>query len=456
MLKIGEFSRLAQVTVKALRHYDRLGLLRPVWIDRYTGYRYYALEQLARLHRILALKDLGLSLEEVKRLLDADVPVAELRGMLHLRQADLQQRLRTERARLARVEARLAQLERSQGGAPYEVVLKALPALHTASIRSPQLTPLRSASLAALIGELQAHLSHRGVAPVGPPMVIYHDAEYRARDADIEVALPLTPQDAARRQLASERVQLHSLPACREAACTLHTGPLAALPEAYAALSAWVPANAYGVAGPPRDVYLSAAAERPTPDEAVVEVQIPVQSIVQATVPGASEARGSTERSLLMQPRIVSFPGVTVVGAVYIGNNQAGEIHTMWDALGPRWAEFEHPSGVAYGVCRTLTAAEAADAPEGAFAYLAGAEQRRPDHVPAGMQVWQVPAGLYAVFGCTLPTISEAYRYGFETWLPASEAYTHRPAPDFELYPPTFDPAGGNQEMEIYIPIQPK
>jgi DNA-binding transcriptional MerR regulator len=59
MLKIGDFSRLGQVTVKTLRHYGQLGLLKPAWIDRYTGYRYYSLEQLPRLNRILALKELG-------------------------------------------------------------------------------------------------------------------------------------------------------------------------------------------------------------------------------------------------------------------------------------------------------------------------------------------------------------------------------------------------------------
>jgi len=64
MLKIGEFSKLAQVSVKTLRYYDELGLLRPDWVDRYTGYRFYALQQLPRLNRILALRELGFSLAQ--------------------------------------------------------------------------------------------------------------------------------------------------------------------------------------------------------------------------------------------------------------------------------------------------------------------------------------------------------------------------------------------------------
>ena len=65
MLKIGEFSRLSQVTVKTLHHYDDLGLLRPAHIDQETGYRYYTVEQLPRIHRIMAIKELGLSLEQI-------------------------------------------------------------------------------------------------------------------------------------------------------------------------------------------------------------------------------------------------------------------------------------------------------------------------------------------------------------------------------------------------------
>ena len=82
MLKIGEFAWLGQVTVETLRHYDRLGLLKPEQLDPFTGYRYYALEQLPRLNRILALKDLGLSLEEITRMLARPVKPDEIRSIL--------------------------------------------------------------------------------------------------------------------------------------------------------------------------------------------------------------------------------------------------------------------------------------------------------------------------------------------------------------------------------------
>ncbi|HBK59780.1 MAG TPA: MerR family transcriptional regulator, partial [Firmicutes bacterium] len=93
MLKIGDFSRLSLVSVKTLRYYDELGLLKPSRVHDFTGYRYYTAEQLPRLNRILALKDLGLSLEQIGVLLNKEVSSEELRGMLRLKQAEVQGRI---------------------------------------------------------------------------------------------------------------------------------------------------------------------------------------------------------------------------------------------------------------------------------------------------------------------------------------------------------------------------
>lgn len=111
MLKIGEFAKEAQVTVKTLRHYVKLGLFKPVWTDRYTGYRYYAREQMSRLNRIMVLKDLGFTLEQIGHILQNNLTLAELRGMLRLKSAELERTINEEQARLARVEARLQQIE---------------------------------------------------------------------------------------------------------------------------------------------------------------------------------------------------------------------------------------------------------------------------------------------------------------------------------------------------------
>lgn len=123
MYGIGTVARLAQVSARTLRYYDELGLLRPRWVDPDTGYRWYAAEQLGRLHRILALRDLGVRLAEIGVLLDDDLSVEELRGILLLRRAEAHDRVATEMERLARVEARLHQMEDTRMST-YDVIVK--------------------------------------------------------------------------------------------------------------------------------------------------------------------------------------------------------------------------------------------------------------------------------------------------------------------------------------------
>src|SRR5512135_2455158 len=112
-----------------------MGLLKPAQIDKFTGYRYYAIEQLPRLNRILAMKDLGLSLEQIGDLLKRDLPADQLRGMLMLKQAEIEQQMLAMQSQMRRVEARLKQIEREGRPSPYEVVIKAVEAQTIASCR---------------------------------------------------------------------------------------------------------------------------------------------------------------------------------------------------------------------------------------------------------------------------------------------------------------------------------
>ncbi len=111
MLTIGAFARLGGVSPRALRHYEGLALLTPASIDPSTGYRHYRAAQLARLHRIQALQDLGLSLQQLQPLLDDGVTAQELAEMLESKRAELAQRVAEDTDRLNRVETRLRYIE---------------------------------------------------------------------------------------------------------------------------------------------------------------------------------------------------------------------------------------------------------------------------------------------------------------------------------------------------------
>ena len=127
MISIGDFARLGRVSVRMLRHYDTLGLLRPEYVDPNSGYRFYRPAQLRRLNRIVALKDLGLRLDQVRAIIDEQVTGDQLRAMLRLRQAELEAQILDGRHRLARVQARLRLIDAEETMTYPDVITKTVP-----------------------------------------------------------------------------------------------------------------------------------------------------------------------------------------------------------------------------------------------------------------------------------------------------------------------------------------
>jgi len=283
MFKIGDFSKLSQVSVKTLRYYDELGLLKPVEVDRFTGYRSYSADQLPRLNRILALKDLGLTLDEIGTLLDDELPAAQIRGMLRLKQVEARERVQDEQARLARVEARLRQIEEEGKMPTYEVVIKKAEPQLVASIRDVIPT---FAAQGRVWNELDAFLSRRKANPIGPCLTVYHDTEFKEHDVDVEVCEPLgsaVPGD--------DRVKVYTLPGVEKMACILHRGSFENVGQTYGALTAWIQANGYRIIGSNREVYLVAvllqksAVQYPASyltdkeENRLTEIQFPVEKV---------------------------------------------------------------------------------------------------------------------------------------------------------------------------------
>jgi len=272
MFKISHFSRLGQVPTSVLRYYDTLGLLQPAQVDPATGYRFYTAEQLPRLHRILALKDLGLSLEQIKVILDDALSTEEVRGMLRLKQAELHQRVAEEQARLGRVAARISQLEQAERRPAQDVVLKSLPAQSVLAVRA---VVARPEGVADLLTEAFGALLPLGVQPVGQPLVVFHDEEFRETDLDVELAIPVGAAATHAIALPHHRsLSPCALAAVGQAACTLHHGTFAEIAESYTALGHWIASSGYAIAGPPREVYLTAPADD---GRSLTEIQYPVQ-----------------------------------------------------------------------------------------------------------------------------------------------------------------------------------
>jgi DNA-binding transcriptional MerR regulator len=178
MFSIGEFARHGRVSVRMLRHYDAIGLLRPACVDPVSGYRFYQASQLAELNRVVALKDLGFTLQQVQAIVAEKVSAAELRGMLKLRRAEIHARIEAERARLARVEARLLTIE-DEARVPVDgVVIKRLAPVRVgeltgeaAGYEPDAITPV----IQPLYCDLRQRMASAGVTATGPALAYYED-----------------------------------------------------------------------------------------------------------------------------------------------------------------------------------------------------------------------------------------------------------------------------------------
>ncbi len=269
ILKIGEFARVGQVSIATLRYYDQYGLLKPNALDPDTGYRYYSLDQLPRLNRILALKELDFPLEQIARLLEEDLSLEQLRGMFTLKQAQTQQLINTEQARLTRLAARIRQIEQEGKMPAYDVILKQVNPLLVASIRDR--IPIISEQ-GHLYETLSAYLDQQGVQGSQPDLSLLHsrhELHDEGMSIDVEVAIPLPTALPG-----NEQIRIRTLPGGLMA-CTVHTGEDLFLGRAYVALYRWMTDNGYRLIGPPRQVHLRRA-EGMDPSQYVTEMQFPV------------------------------------------------------------------------------------------------------------------------------------------------------------------------------------
>ncbi|MBC8074717.1 MAG: MerR family transcriptional regulator [Chloroflexales bacterium] len=268
MFKIGDFAHIGQVTVKALRHYDELGLLRPAHVDTFSGYRYYAAGQLARLNRILALKDLGFSLDEIARMLDTELPAATLRAMLAQKQAELAERVATDQSRLARVSVRLGQIEREGRLPQYEVVLKSVPPQRALVAQGTAAAP---DALSALSRTVSALLVQHGLEHAGPWLHVHHTAGLPDEIEEVQAGVLLAGVDADALPRAGDAA-VRLLPDVPLMACVVHQGGYDTRGEAYQALGMWIEANGYAIVGACHEIFLHGPGSEPP----TTEIQFPV------------------------------------------------------------------------------------------------------------------------------------------------------------------------------------
>lgn len=284
MFRIGDFSRIARVSARLLRFYDELGLFVPAHADEQTGYRYYAISQLAELNRILVLKELGFNLDQVRDILRSKVNPAELRNMLVLRRNDVEQTLALEARRLQQIETRIAQLETEGSLSADDVIVRAEPAREILSLRRTVPSFAAARGLILELSELARPLLPRGSAPT--LLAIAHSPQFEHDEIDVEFGY-VTDGIAAPASAPAQGLTRRVLDAVERMAVCVRVG----LPEdahlVTAKIGRYLAASGDTLAGPSREVFL----QPPNPErmhESVVEMQFAIRP---QDVPGPEASR---------------------------------------------------------------------------------------------------------------------------------------------------------------------
>jgi len=135
IFRIGEFARINKVTIKTLRYYDKISLLIPEKIDEITGYRYYSANQIMKLNKIMSLKYLGFSLEEISYMMDEDMTIEEINNVLKLKRVEIKEKIDCEKERLIRIDNFIKACEMEVYNMKYDVVLKQVDEIRVAALR---------------------------------------------------------------------------------------------------------------------------------------------------------------------------------------------------------------------------------------------------------------------------------------------------------------------------------
>ena len=268
MFSVGEFSKLAQVSKRQLRFYDQIGLFVPQVVQD-NGRRLYSASQLADLNRILALQQLGFSLEQIAKLIQEDISLSELRGMLKLKQAESEQRLEIEQQRYRTIASRLKQIECSTEQGLLNVVMKSVPAQKVLSLRATSSLEKGTHLFQQLIGSF---IEEKGVC-YGPFFIHLFGSDYEPERLEGEIGRVIESGQPSKCEF---ELKINELPEQTQMATYVVTGSRFDLHLGYSAIGQWAEVNGYVLVGGSREMVLQLP-QKIDGSDTVMEVQIPLR-----------------------------------------------------------------------------------------------------------------------------------------------------------------------------------
>ncbi len=267
MLRIGEFSKLSRVSIRMLRHYDDIGLLKPAEIDDFTGYRYYHEKQLFIIARITALKNMGFALADIIKILEIYDDKEKLDAFLVERQEELEELSRQTKYKLSLLDSTRKRLRKEQI-MKFDVTTKTIPERYAATVQMVIPHYEDEGRLWSMLSECK-----NPVVPTDPCLAaaVFMDQEYKEENVEVMIWMTVkgTYQD-------TEHVKFKTLPAVKVASC-IFKGSYEQMNDVTATVASWMKDNGYSVDGPMFNIYHVGPAQTQNPDEYVTEVCFPVK-----------------------------------------------------------------------------------------------------------------------------------------------------------------------------------
>lgn len=270
MFRIGEFSKLTQVSVRMLRYYDEAGLLKPAEVDRWTGHRLYSVEQIPRLDRIRYLRDSGFQVSEIALALEMDDHA--LLAALDKKCLEIEQAIQKEQERLLKIAVAKEEIQGSKSELHYHISMKSIPACQVLSLRRTVPTYYSEGDLWK---ELSAFAEKEEIEISSDTFTIYHDTEYREQDVDMELCAPVKKAGENREPFCFRMTE--AVPAM---ASTMVYGEFSNIKKAYLAFAKWLQKNSnYQMSAPVRQIVHRGPWNENAPAKYLTELQIPVEPL---------------------------------------------------------------------------------------------------------------------------------------------------------------------------------
>ena len=271
MFKIGEFSKLTQVSIRMLRYYDEAGLLQPAEIDKFTNYRLYSTEQIPVLNKIVFLRDLGFNVSEIAVALN-HWDDEFIKDQLDKKRVEIESTIKAEQDKLSKIELAKRDIRQEKITIHYNVSIKAISSYQVFSLRRVVRDYYAEGQLWK---EMSAFADENNIPISNNSFAIYHDTDYRETDVDIEICAPV-----ARIGKDMGGFTYRNTEPVPIMACTMVYGPFENIAGAYLAFANWLQAHSqYKMSGQSRQIVHRGPWNEENPDKYLIEIQVPLEKM---------------------------------------------------------------------------------------------------------------------------------------------------------------------------------